>query len=106
MMMVGAPSTTTAIKWWKKMEKSTLISLGRFLLEGRRAFGGKIVFSFRPMLAPTLFRGHIITDHFFIFQLPPAKKIRLKLKDDAPAGICGCAVYRSFNNLQAFKLTQ
>lgn len=62
----------------------------------------------------------LLPNVFFIFQLPsiPSSKSQYRKaslcekqissddNNDAPAGICVVAVYRSFNNLQALELTQ
>lgn len=76
------------------------------------------------MLTPTtmtmLFGLHYYQTFFFVFQLPsiPSSKSQYRKaslcekqissddNNDAPAGICVVAVYRSFNNLQALELTQ
>lgn len=90
----------------------------------RRTFGEKLFFHSawcsRRRRRRRRCWGYIITKHFFIFQLasiPSSKSQYRKASlwekqissdddDDAPAGICVVAVYRSFNNLQALELTQ
>lgn len=122
------PSPLNEGEWWRR-KKSTLISLS-WCLKGRRrrkrkgAHLEKNCFFILPDAHADddddddVVGATLLPNIFFIFQLAsiPSSKSQyrkaslwekqISSDDDAPAGICVVAVYRSFNNLQALELTQ